>query len=186
MVTLGWLHDPLVHLTIMPGMALLFAFAALHKLTDQVRFALALEGYAQVFGLPLPTLLQRVLSRLLPVLELLAALGLLYSLQQPLAALPALLLLVIYTLVLALTLRAGAALVDCGCHPGKQRQPPSAALVLRNLLLCGLTAALLWPAVPRSLGWFDLASLLGAGLSGVLLYALVNQLISNHSLLRRL
>ncbi|WP_321350425.1 MauE/DoxX family redox-associated membrane protein [Halopseudomonas oceani] len=186
MVTLGWLHDPLVHLTIMLAMALLFAVAALHKLTDQARFALALEGYARVFGLSLPMRLQRALSRLLPVLELLAALGLLYSLQQPLAALPALLLLVIYTLVLALTLRADAALDDCGCNPGKQRQPPSAALVLRNLLLCGLTAMLLWPVAPRTLGWFDLASLLGAGVSCALLYALANQLISNHSLLRRL
>ncbi|UJJ31477.1 MauE/DoxX family redox-associated membrane protein [Halopseudomonas maritima] len=186
MVIFGWLHDPLMHLTIMLGMALLFALAALHKLANQARFALALEGYARAFGLPLPAGLQGAFSRLLPVLELLAAMGLLCSLQQPLAALPALLLLIIYALVLALTLRSGTALPDCGCQLGERPQPPSAALVLRNLLLVGMTAVLLWPVVPRALGWFDLASLLGAGLSGVLLYALAHQLISNHSLLRRL
>lgn len=185
MVMLNWLHDPLVHVTIQLSIALLFALSALHKLADRPRFAIALEGYALVFGRLLPPTLRQLLGWLLPALELAAAGALLVSLQQPLAALPAVSLLLLYTCVLQVSLKYGSAVADCGCHPGSRQQPPSQALVVRNLLLIALTCTLLWPASARALGWFDLLALVSTLATGVLLFALANQLISNHSLLRR-
>lgn len=185
MVMLNWLHDPLMHVTIQLAIAMLFALSALHKLVDRPRFAVALEGYARVFGRLLPPTLRHLLGWLLPVLEMAAAGAVLVSLQQPLAAVPAVALLLLYTGVLQVSLRHDAAVADCGCHPGSRQQPPSQALVVRNLLLIALTCTLLWPASARALGWFDLLALVSTLATGVLLFALANQLISNHSLLRR-
>ena len=83
MVMLNWLHDPLVHLTIQLAVALLFSLSALHKLADRPRFAIALEGYAQVFGRLLPPTLRYLLGWLLPALELTAAARILVQVTSP-------------------------------------------------------------------------------------------------------
>lgn len=181
MVIAAYLHDPVVHLTSAAGLALLLGASALHKLRDRPGFAQVLAGYDHAFGGRLPV---AALAWALPLLELLAAVGVLASFWSPLAAWPAALLLALYAAVLALGARRGAVIGDCGCHLGGTRQPPSCALAWRNLLLVVLALNLLAPVAARPLTGLD-APVLGFALGcGVALYLLANLLISNRLSLR--
>jgi hypothetical protein len=178
MVILDLLRDPLVHVASAGGLALLLGAAALHKLHDQRAFAEVLRRYAQVLGRWCAAALW---LHLLPVLEVLAAVGVLLSLYWPLAALPALALLVLYAGVLAAAVSDGAAVEDCGCHFGARRQPPSQALVWRNLLLALAAGNLLATVGERPLTWLDGFTLVFAFISVAALYLLANQLIANRA-----
>ncbi len=176
-----YLHDPLVHLVSSLGLAALLTSAALPKLRDRAGFNQVLRNYR--------LLPERVLSPLalaVPLLELLAAAGLLLSLWQPLAAGLAAVLLLLYAGVLAISVRRGTPLADCGCHFGSRTQAPSAALVWRNLLLALLALNLTLPMQPRPLIWFDGITLGFALLTGALLYLLTNLLIASRTSLREL
>ncbi|WP_220814371.1 MauE/DoxX family redox-associated membrane protein [Pseudomonas paralcaligenes] len=186
MVIATYLHDPLVHLTSAMAMALLLGASALHKLRDLDGFAQILQRYGQSLAGLLPGWLQNLLVCLLPALELLAAAGLLASYWLAWAAAPAALLLAVYAGVLALSVWRGLAIDDCGCHFGGKRQPPSMALVWRNLLLVLLVVNLLAPMTGRVLVWFDALTLGFSLMSGVVLYLLANLLISNRVSLREL
>ncbi len=181
MVIATCLHDPLVHLTSAGALALLLGSASLHKLRDPQGFARILDDYgAALGGLP-PTRLRALLGRLLPGLELLAAGGALVSVWQPLAALPAVLLLALYAAVLAVAALRGASIADCGCHSGGRPQPPGRALVVRNLLLLLPALNLLMPMGERSLVWFDAITLIFVLAGCVTLYLLAHLLISNRA-----
>ncbi|MCG8295263.1 hypothetical protein JYG34_12350 [Pseudomonas entomophila] len=178
MVTVELLHDPLVHVASVGGLTLLLGAAALHKLHEPQAFAAVLQRYAQVLG---RWCAAPVWPHLLPVLDVLACAGLLLSLWWPLAALPAVALLVLYAGVLAAAAGEGSALEDCGCHFGGRRQPPSRALVWRNLLLALAAGNLLMPMSERPLTWLDGCTLVFAFVSIAALYLLANQLISNRA-----
>lgn len=183
MVIAAYLHDPLVHLASAGALALLLGASALHKLRNRQGFAQVLVRYGELLGGRLPI---TVLTGLLPLLELLAAFGVLASFLWPAAAWSAALLLALYAAVLALGARRGKAIEDCGCHFGGKPQPPSAALAWRNLLLVVMALNLLAPVVARPLGWLD-ALVLGFAIGcGVALYLLANLLISNSVSLREL
>ncbi|PMY73367.1 MULTISPECIES: MauE/DoxX family redox-associated membrane protein [unclassified Pseudomonas] len=186
MVISVYLHDPLVHLASAGGLALLLSAAGLHKLQRPQGFAVVLNGYGAELGSLLPTRLRTWLSGLLPVLELLAAAGLLASLWQPWAACPALCLLAFYTLVLAIVALRGSSIADCGCHFGDRPQPPGWSLVLRNLLMLLPALNLVSPMIERPLLWFDGITLTFATAGGVVLYQLAHLLISNRASLRNL
>lgn len=182
MVSVELLHDPLVHVASVGGLALLLGAAALHKLHDPRAFAEALQRYARVLG---RWCAAPVWAHLLPVLDVLAAAGLLLSLWWPLATLPAVVMLVLYAGVLAAAVGEGASLEDCGCHFGGRRQPPSRALVWRNLLLALVAGNLLVPMNERALSWLDGCTLVFAFVCVAALYLLANQLISNRALVRQ-
>ncbi|MFC5699386.1 MauE/DoxX family redox-associated membrane protein [Pseudomonas sp. GCM10022186] len=185
MVIAAFLQDPLVHFASAGGLALLLGSAGLHKVRDGQGFARVLQGYGAAFGGQL-TLFTGLLKVLVPALELLAAASVLASVWQPLAALPAALLLAFYAGVLALAARRGAAIEDCGCHWGGRPQAPSAALALRNLVLLLPALILLLPTQDRPLVWFDVISLAGALCGGLALYLLANLLVANRTSLHEL
>jgi hypothetical protein len=137
-------------------------------------------------GSILPNWLRSMLARLLPWLELLAAAGLLLSVRIPWLVLPAVFLLALYAGVLAISVRRGAAIEDCGCHFGGRRQVPSIALVWRNLLLLLPAVSLMTPMLDRQLVWFVVITVAGLLLSGVVIYLLANLLIANRTSLQEL
>ncbi|MDH4561795.1 MauE/DoxX family redox-associated membrane protein [Pseudomonas sp. BN411] len=186
MVIAAFLQDPLVHFACAGGLALLLGSAGLHKLRDGQGFARVLEGYGTAFGGHLMGRAQGLLRVLAPTLELLAAAGVLMSPWLPLMVLPAVLLLALYAVVLALGARRGAAIEDCGCHWGGRPQAPSRGLVWRNLVLLLPALNLLLPAQSRPLVWFDAITLAGAVLSGLAFYLLANLLIANRTSLQEL
>ena len=174
------IDDPLVHFASAGLLALLLGLGGIQKLRNRAAFVQVLERYGQARGS------RAVLSVLLPAMELLTAAGLLASVQIPWLAAPAALLLALYTLVLAISVWRGDAIQDCGCHFGGRPQPPSAALIWRNLLLIGLALNLLLPVAVRPLVWFDALTLVFLSISAVALYGLAHLLISNHAALRSL
>lgn len=190
MVIAAYLHDPLVHLASAGSLALLLGVAGVQKLRNRLAFAQVLQSYGQSLPGLLPAWsaawLRAGLTYLLPVMELLAAVGVLASLWVPVSAAAAAVLLAMYAAVLAISVRLGNALEDCGCHFGGKPQPPSRALVWRNLLLVVLTLNLLMPMAVRPLVWFDALTMGLLLISVVVIYVLANQLISNHASLRAL
>src|ERR1700733_4480469 len=108
---------------------LLFATAAAHKLRDLKQFADVFAGYRLA-----PAVIRWRLSWLLPVLEILVALGLLLPASRAIAALVAAALLLTYAIAISINLRAGRDLVACGCG-GPDQRPIGDWMGLRNLLL---------------------------------------------------
>lgn len=174
-------NDPVWQWAVSLGLAWLLGSAALHKLRQPQAFVGVLQGYAL-----LPRWAERPTGFLLGGLELLAAVGLLCAWLRPLAATLAALLLLLYAAVLALSLRRGVQLADCGCHLGARQQRLSGALVWRNLLLLGLALSLWLPPLQRPLGWLDALVCLLALLLGALFYQLANTLLANQSSAREL
>ncbi|MBA6109928.1 methylamine utilization protein MauE [Pseudomonas asiatica] len=182
MVIAELLHDPLVHVASVGALSLLLGAAALHKLHEPRAFADVLQRYAQVLG---AWCAAPVWTYALPMLEVLGAAGLLLGLWWPWTALPAVCLLVLYAGVLALAVRQGSAIEDCGCHFGGRPQPPAPALAWRNLLLALLACNLLAPMAERPLTWLDAFTLVFVFVSAAAVYLLANLLISNRASLRQ-
>lgn len=185
MVSVDVLRDPLVQGVFAIGLAGLLVIAGAHKLRDAEGFARVLRGYGAALG-GWPDGVVRLLGVLVPTLELLAGAGVLLSAWWPLAALPALALLVCYATLLALASRPGRGIADCGCHWGSRPQAPSAAMAVRNLVLSLPALALLLPVHPRPLVWFDAISLVGALAGAVVLYLLANLLVANRTSLNEM
>lgn len=181
-----YLHDPVVHLSSALGLTLLLGAAALHKLHDRQGFARVLDNYGVALGGMLPHGLRLVLARLLPWLEMIAAVGLVLSFWMPWTALLAGLLLALYALVLVASVARGAVIEDCGCHFGGKPQAPSMALVWRNVLLLLPMVNLMGPMQGRPLVWFDAVTLGFLLCSVAVFYLLANLLISNRISLRAL
>ena len=132
------------------GLSLLFAAAALHKVSEPRRFEAAVEAYELV-----PSRWVRALARLLPVAELGIAAGLLIpGIRRP-AVVAACLLFLVYTVALSVSLARGRRHIDCGCFGGRARVPLSGALVARNAVLIAVSSALLVPIGARALVWVD-------------------------------
>lgn len=186
MVISTYLHDPVVHLTSLFALALLLGSAALHKIRDRQGFARALDSYAIALPGLLPGWFRSVLTRLLPWLELMTAVGLLLCVWSAWAALPAVLLLALYTGVLWVSVLRGTPMEDCGCHFGDKPQAPGMALVWRNLLFLLPAINLMSPMLNRPSVWLDVFTASGLLLSSVAIYLLANLLISNRQYLREL
>jgi hypothetical protein len=168
-----WLGDPVLLTAIRGGLALLLATAGLHKVRDGLGFAVVLRSYGVLaHGLIRPV------SRLLPWVELAAAVLLAH--QRPLSALLVATILLVYALVMAVSLMQGRRIADCGCQLGSQRVAVSWPLVWRNLILAVLALILLLPSSNRALGFYDGLVLAGVLGCGCLLYLLANSLIANH------
>ncbi|MGB3051488.1 MAG: MauE/DoxX family redox-associated membrane protein [Polyangiales bacterium] len=173
--------DPVIELTLLAALALLFAAAAWHKVSDQARFAASLQAYAL-----LPTRLIAPSALLLPVLECACAVGLLYAPSREPAAIASMALLTIYTGAIATNLARGQREIDCGCFASSARVPLSPWLVARNLILIGAAALLVAPVRTRALVWVDQFTVVTAVLVLWLLSAAARRLAQTGPELRRL
>ena len=158
------------------ALAVLFAFAATHKLTDRLRFEAQLAEYDLLPARLVPAAVFALIGA-----EVATAAMLLWRGSWALAGLLAGALLLVYAAAIAINLLRGRSHIDCGC--GSTPVLLSPWLVLRNLLLAGGALTLLYPvAVTPPLLWW-LMVLPSAALL-VLSYAALAQLLDNASVLR--
>lgn len=160
------LHEPLVTWGLRGFLALLFAAAALSKLSALEEF----YGVVRNFRL-MPDGLAKPVAFVLPVAELAVAAGLLITPLVLPAALAAAALLAVFGLAIAINVLRGRTWIDCGCFRNGMKQQISWSLVGRNVILTGLALALagLIPTTPAG-GLADLFVGLMAGTVMMLLY----------------
>jgi uncharacterized membrane protein YphA (DoxX/SURF4 family) len=164
--------DPVIGSLIVGCFALLFVSAAVHKLHDLNQFAQVFAGYNIA-----PLVNRWRLSWLLPLLEILVAVGLLLPASRAAASVMAAALLVSYALAISVNLRAGHNAIACGCGGPDQRRPIAAWMVWRNLLLASLLGLTMLPWTVRQLEWMDAATV-GFGLVAIgLLYSCAERLL---------
>ena len=152
-------------------LAAVFGAAALAKLRDLDVF----QGVVEQYRL-LPAVLVEPFVRILPVVELGAALALLLPATRALAAATLIALLVVFAAAMAINLARGRSDIDCGCFIGVQKQRISWALVVRNLVLAGFGLMLLVEGTGRSLEVIDWVTIGAAAASLLLLYESIGQL----------
>lgn len=141
------LHEPLVAWSLRGFLALLFATAAVSKLTGIEEF----YGVVRNFRL-LPEWAAKPVAFVLPVAELAVAAGLLITPLAVPAAWVAAALLAGFGVAIAINVIRGRTSIDCGCFRNGMKQRISWALVGRNVVLTALalgTVALL-PATGAS------------------------------------
>ena len=172
--------DPLIAKAISVGMGVMFLVAAYHKLAEGPSFRVTLLEYQL-----LPEVLVSPMSRLLPLLELLlGASWLLAFYQQSITAIGSAILLGMYAFAIGINLMRGRHYIDCGCGFGGKsdsEQFLSGGLVMRNLILVALALLTLLPAIDRTLGFGDYATLAATLFATTLLFGASNQLISNRA-----
>lgn len=173
--------DPVVELMLRAMLALLFATAAWHKVSDRGRFTASLEAYAL---LPAPLVAPSAL--LLPVLEGALAVGLLHTPARQPVAIASMALLTLYTGAIVVNLARGRREIDCGCFATSSRTPLSPWLVARNLVLIGAAGLLVAPVRARTLVWIDALTVIAAVLGLWLLAAAARRLAQTGPALKRL
>lgn len=153
-----------------------FAMAALHK----VRTFLEFTGIVQQYRV-LPKAFAEYAAGMIVTAEIAAVVLLVVA--APVGIALASTLLLVYCVAIAVNLVRGRRHIDCGC--GGDPVPLSTGLLVRNLGILGLTVgAELLPKVDASLQHAGVA--LAVTLVLVLLYAIVNQLLANAGIYRRL
>ena len=156
-------------------LAAIFAVAVRHKIFAWVRFCASLQAYELV-----PTSLTKVVAGLLIVAELVAIAGLVpvYAFGFALAAV----LLTVYLLAILINMLRGRSFIDCGC--GDEPTGLSSWLVTRNFILVAVSVTGFFTVANISLGLVVVGLCLAV--VAYLLYAALDQMITNHSLHRRL
>jgi hypothetical protein len=172
--------DPVIELSLCFALALLFAAAAWHKVSDRVRFGATVGAYSL-----LPPWLVSPVARLLPLLEACIAVGLVYPPTRRAAALAAVPLLMLYTVAIATNLALGRSEIDCGCFASSARVPLSNWLVFRNVILIVAACVLLLPMRTRALVWVDGATVVTTLTTLSLLWATGQRLAQTGPTLRR-
>lgn len=168
----GWAIDPVPATIVVLSLAALWLAAGCHKLADLKEFARSLEAYDIA-----PRALLPLLGRLLPVLELALAAGLLIAPTRPAAALLGALLLAGYGVAIALNLRRGRRGLDCGCLVFGAPSQISAALLWRNAAaaVASLSVGLL-PRATRAWSWMDTWTVIAGAAVIALLYLAIEGL----------
>lgn len=172
--------DPVIDIAVRGALALLFAAAAWHKLSDPVRFEATLRGYRA-----LPTWAAWPTARLIPIIEAFIAAGLLFSETRTAAALAAACLLGAYSAAIGVNILRGRRDIDCGCFASSARVPLSPILLVRNALLIGAAGIAAFPASPRALTWLDSFTITAALLGLSLLWTATQRLAQTGPALRR-
>jgi hypothetical protein len=172
--------DPVIELSLCLGLALLFAVAAWHKVSDRARFRASLRGYRL-----LPSWLIPPVAWFLPVAEASLVLGLLWPPTRQAAALGATLLLTLYSSAIAANLARGRREIDCGCFASSAHVPISGWLVGRNVMLIVATLVLALPVRARSLVWIDVVTIATALTTLSLLWAAGQRLAQTGPALQR-
>lgn len=171
--------DPVVIHAAAATMGIILISGALAKLRDLELFRYAVENY----GL-LGSVGSAQVARVLPVVELLAGIGLIFETTRLVGVLLALGVMAVVTGAVALNLLRGMGRLECGCGTASQRI--SWGLVVRNVFLSAAIALSAAEELPRSLGPLDYFSVAGTILGALALYASVNQLLANQPLLKEL
>jgi uncharacterized membrane protein len=172
--------DPALSLVATLLLAVVFGAAALTKLRELDVFAGVVEQYDL-----LPRSLVWPFAHALPVVELAAALGILFPATRALAAWVLMLLLLAFAAAMALNLLRGRSDIDCGCFIGLLKQRISWPLVIRNLALVGFGLALVADSTGRPLApldWFTVAAGTGCLL---VLYGAIGRLFGLGPIARR-
>jgi hypothetical protein len=171
--------DPV--LTMLPGafFALLFGVAATHKFTSWRVFEQQVADYRV-----LPRGWTTPAAALIPVVEALLALGWLAEGLRPVVAMLSALVLAGYGAAMEWNLLQGRDTIDCGCGGVDGSQVIRPALVVRNLILAGLAAALALaaayvPPAARLVGWVDWISVFAGALALLGMYTTANQILAN-------
>lgn len=184
--------DPLILRIIAVCFALLFLFAAVHKINNKLQFHGILEAY-QI----LPRGMLGLTVSVIPVLELILglawALSALLFIRIQFVPLVSAMLLFVYALVIAINLMRGRSYIDCGCGFSPRAssaqnlsssggiQQLSRGLVARNVVLVIVALIAAIPPTSRDLGFIDYLSLIAAASTLVLLYGAFNQLLANRN-----
>ena len=171
--------DPVIDIAVRGALALLFAAAAWHKLSDPVRFEATLRGYRA-----LPDWALSPAAWLIPIIEAFIAAGLVFSGTRTAAALAGACLLGAYSAAIGVNLLRGRRDIDCGCFASSARVPLSPMLLVRNALLIGAAAIAALPASPRSLSWLDSFTITAALLGISLLWMATQRLAQTGPTLR--
>jgi uncharacterized membrane protein YphA (DoxX/SURF4 family) len=173
--------DPVIEVSLRLALALLFAAAAWHKVSDRVRFGATVRAYRLM-----PPRLVSPVTQILPLAEVSIAIGLLYPQTQHAAAFAAVLLLVLYTVAIAANLALGRREIDCGCFASSTRVPLSNGLVVRNVILIVAAGVLVMPIRGRSLIWIDALTIVATLITLSVLWAARQRLAQTGPALRRL
>ena len=171
--------DPVIAWAVRLGLALLFAAAAWHKVTDRRRFEATLTAYEL-----LPTRAASMLSWGVPLAEGAISAGLVYPTTMRAAAVGACSMLLLYTGAIAINLARGRREIDCGCFASRAVTPLNGALIARNAGLIAATSALLLPIRMRPAVWVDGLTLLTTLTTLVLLWATAQRLLQTGPALR--
>ena len=166
--------DPVFVTAIELGSAIVFLAGAWDKWHDRELFAAAMDAYDL-----LPSALVPAAALGLILLEAATGVALLMPLSSPWPAACGVFLLLLVTAAVAVNLLRGRSEISCGCGGTSGDQQLSWALVLRNLVLGGLLGATVLPTATRTMGGFDHAIGLLAGLMLAGLFAATSQLLAN-------
>jgi hypothetical protein len=171
--------DPVLTMLLSAFFALLFGVAATHKLTSWRLFEQQVADYRV-----LPRSWTTPAAVLIPAVEALLALGWLVEGLRPYAAMFSALVLAGYGAAMEWNLSQGRDTIDCGCGGVDGSQVIRPALVVRNVLLAALAAALalatvLMPHAARQIGWVDWISVFAGALALLGMYTTVNQILAN-------
>jgi len=168
--------DPAVAALILLCTAGLFGSAALHKFRALHQFDAVFEAYGIV-----PRALRRPLSRSVPVIEALLAVGLLLDVARRPAAGVGIALLLAYAAAIGVNLSRGRRDLACGCGGPDERRPIAGWMVWRNILLAGLLAATLLPWAGRPWALTDLATVGCGSMAASLIYLILDRLLDPRS-----
>lgn len=164
--------DPAIAALIIACIALLFAGAAIHKLRDLRRFD---EIFAAYGLLPLAASLR--LSRAVPCIEALVAVGLLLNATRVAAACVAIVLLLAYAAAIAVNLLRGRRELACGCGGPDDRRPIAPWMVWRNILFAIMLLPVMLPWSPRPLGLTDVVTIGFGTAACALVYLCLDRLL---------
>jgi hypothetical protein len=164
--------DSAIGLLIAASAALLFASAGVHKLRDLRRFDETFAAYELM-----PALAQRHISRVVPILEIAVAAGLLFDGWRRYAGVLGILLLLGYSAAIAINLRRGRRDLACGCGGPDERRPISAWMVWRNIVISSALAVALGPWTSRPLSFTDGVTIVFGLLTIALVYLSADRLL---------
>ena len=173
--------DPAIRGLCTFSLALIFGASGVMKLRDLEMF----EGSVANYQLA-PSRMEKPLAYLLPIVECVAAAGLLMASTRAMAASMLLALLTIFTGAIAINLARGRTNIDCGCFGPALRQKLSGWLLLRNLFLMILVAVVILPENDRAIESLDVVTIVLGATTLVLLYASANFAIGNEPKTRAL
>ena len=166
--------DPAIRDLLAGSLALIFGASSIMKIRDLEMF----EGSVANYQL-LPISLEKPVAYLMPILEFVCAAGLIISKTRVAAAIGLIMLLVLFTGAVGINLMRGRTDIDCGCFGPALRQQLSGWLLIRNLFLMILAAAILFPENGRVIEPLDLATIVLGAATMVILYASANFAIGN-------
>lgn len=167
--------DPVVSGLLEADLALIFLAGAVQKARDPAWFTRAVREFQLI-----PHRLASPFAIAVTLVELLCAVGVLWAPTRVLAAGGIVALLLAFSAAVTINLARGRRDLDCGCFgPAATLSAGlSGWIVLRNLVLAAMAAALWMPIDARPVVWIDYLTVGFATVASLLVFAVVNRLIA--------